>query len=56
VTLEVPRVTAQGEVLGLYFLFTTPGDRWRLAVGDASLLRVRVRLGPSEVESVERGK
>ena len=56
VTLDVPRATAQGEVLGLYFLFSTPGDRWRLAIGDASLPRVRVRLGPSEVESVERAR
>jgi predicted component of type VI protein secretion system len=55
VTLEVPRATAPGEVLGLYFLFTTPGDRWRLAIGDASLAHVRVRLGPSDVELVERG-
>ena len=56
VTLDVPRATAQGEVLGLYVLFSTPGDRWRLAIGDASLLRVRVRLGASDIESVERGK
>jgi predicted component of type VI protein secretion system len=55
-TLDVPRATAPGEVLGLYFLFSTPGDRWRLAISDARLPRVRVRLGASDVESVERGK
>lgn len=56
VTLDVPRATAEGEVLGLYVLFSTPGDRWRLAIGDASLRRVRVRLGASDIEWVERGK
>lgn len=56
VMLDVPRATAQGELLGLYFLFSTPGDRWRLAIGDPRLPRVRVRLGPSDIESVEHGK
>ena len=56
VTLDVPRTTAQGEVLGLYFLFSTPGDRWRLAIGDARLPRVRVRLGASDIESVEHAR
>jgi len=56
VTLDVPRATSQGEVLGLYFLFSMPGDRWRLAIADGRVPRVRVRLGASDIESVEQGK
>ena len=56
VTLDVPRAVAQGEVLGLYFLFSTPGDRWRLAVGDVGVPGVRVHLGASGIASVENGK
>jgi hypothetical protein len=54
VTLEVPRATADGEILGVYFLFSTPGDDWRLAVGDAKASGLRVVLGASGVESAEQ--
>jgi hypothetical protein len=54
VRLDVPRATAQGEILGVYFLFSAPGAAWRLAIGDARISRVRVVLGASGVESVEQ--
>jgi hypothetical protein len=54
VTVEVPRASADGEVLGVYFLFSTPGDDWRLAVGDdPGVSGLRVVLGASGVDSVE---
>jgi predicted component of type VI protein secretion system len=56
VTLDVPRAMAQGEIVGLYFLFAIPGDRWRLAIGDAQVSGVRVRLGTSDIQSVENAR
>jgi hypothetical protein len=52
--LEVPRELADGEVLGIYFLFSTPGEDWRLAIGDPKAAGVRVVLGASGVESAEQ--
>jgi predicted component of type VI protein secretion system len=54
VTLEVPRATEDGQVLGVYFLFSTPGDDWRLAIGDTTISGLRVVLGASGVESAEQ--
>lgn len=53
-TLEVPRATQDGQILGIYFLFSTPGDDWRLAVADSSIAGLRVVLGASGVESAEQ--
>jgi len=53
VTLEVARELADGEILGVYFLFSVPGDDWRLAISDPRVSRVRVLLGASGVTTVD---
>jgi len=53
-TLEVPRAEGDSEILGVYFLFATPGEDWRLAIADTHVAGVRVVLGASGVESVEQ--
>jgi predicted component of type VI protein secretion system len=54
VRLEVPRELSDGEVLGVYFLFSAPGDRWRLSMDDPRTQAVSVVLGAWGIESVER--
>lgn len=51
--MNVQRELADGEILGIYFLFSTPGDDWRLAIADPQAAGVRVVLGASGVESAE---
>jgi hypothetical protein len=52
--MNVQRELADGEILGIYFLFSTPGDDWRLAIADPQAAGVRVVLGASGVESAEQ--
>jgi predicted component of type VI protein secretion system len=51
VTVEADRELADGEILGIYFLFSVPGDAWRLAVLDKKILRVDIRLGAAGIVS-----
>ena len=51
VHLNADRELADGEVLGIYFLFSVPGDDWRLAVVDPHVLRVSIVLGASGIVS-----
>jgi hypothetical protein len=54
VTVEADRDLADGEILGLYFLFSVPGDNWRLAIGDKRIQRVKIVLGASGIASAEQ--
>ena len=54
VTLEADRDLADGEILGVYFLFSAPGDNWRLAIGDKRIQRVKIVLGASGIASAEQ--
>lgn len=54
VRLEVPRELSDGEILGVYFLFSAPGDRWRLSLDDPRVQAISVVLGAWDIESVER--
>jgi predicted component of type VI protein secretion system len=54
VTVEAARDLADGEILGVYFLFSLPGDDWRLAISDSSIHRVRIVLGASGIESASQ--
>lgn len=53
ITIEADRDLADGEILGVYFLFSVPGDSWRLAVSDRALQRIRIVLGASGIVSAE---
>jgi hypothetical protein len=53
-TLVVERPLAEGEILGVYFLFSAPGDDWRMAIPDARTTGLKVVLGASGVEAVEQ--
>ncbi|HEY0480576.1 MAG TPA: hypothetical protein VGD37_23830 [Kofleriaceae bacterium] len=54
VAVEADRELADGEILGVYFLFSVPGDDWRLAIGDAKIQRVKIVLGASGIVSAEQ--
>lgn len=54
VTVRAPRDLADGEILGVYFLFSVPGDNWRLAIADHRIQRVDVVLGASGIVSAEQ--
>jgi predicted component of type VI protein secretion system len=51
VIVEADRELADGEILGIYFLFSVPGDAWRLAVLDKKILRVDIKLGAAGIVS-----
>jgi len=50
-TVEADRALADGEILGIYFLFSVPGDAWRLAVLDKKIQRVNIVLGAAGIVS-----
>jgi predicted component of type VI protein secretion system len=52
-TVDADRA-GDGEVLGVYFLLSVPGDAWRLAIGDRKIDRVRIVLGASGIVSAEQ--
>jgi len=51
VRVNADRDLADGEILGIYFLFSVPGNDWRLAVVDPHVLQVRIVLGASGIVS-----
>jgi hypothetical protein len=51
VVVEADRTLADGEILGIYFLFSVPGDAWRLAVLDKKIQRVNIVLGAAGIVS-----
>ena len=51
VTVDAERPAADGEILGVYFLFSMPGDDWRLAIVDPHIRRVKIVLGASGIVS-----
>lgn len=53
-TLEADRDLKDGEIFGVYFLFSRPGEIWRLAIQDPKTTRVTIVLGASDVTSVEQ--
>lgn len=53
-TVEADRTLADGEILGIYFLFSVPGDAWRLAVLDKKVRRVNIVLGAAGIVSAEQ--
>jgi len=53
-TLEVERGLKDGEIFGVYFLFSVPGERWRLAIQDPRTTRVSIALGVAGVDAVEQ--
>lgn len=53
-TLDIDRDLADGEILGVYFLFSVPGDHWRLAISDRRTRRVDIVLDASGIESAEQ--
>jgi len=53
-TLEADRDLKDGEIFGVYFLFSRPGESWRLAIQDPKITRVTIVLGESDVTSVEQ--
>lgn len=56
VTLEADRDLKDGEILGVYFLFSVPGDDWRLAIQDRRVSQVRIVLGAAGVVSADQRK
>lgn len=53
-TLEADRDLKDGQVLGVYFLFSVPGECWQLAIQDPKITRVTSVLGVAGVASVEQ--
>ena len=53
-TLDADRDLADGEILGVYFLFSVPGNDWRLAVGNPRVRRIAIVLGASGITSAEQ--
>lgn len=53
ITVDADRELADGEILGVYFLFSVPGDSWRLAVADRAIQRIKIVLGASGIVSAE---
>jgi predicted component of type VI protein secretion system len=53
ITVDADRELADGEILGVYFLFSVPGDSWRLAVADRAVQRIKIVLGASGIVSAE---
>ncbi|TMQ19948.1 MAG: hypothetical protein E6J91_05135 [Deltaproteobacteria bacterium] len=53
-TVDADRDLAEGEILGVYFLFSVPGDAWRLAIADRNIHRVRIVLGAAGIVSAEQ--
>ena len=51
VIVQADRELADGEILGIYFLFSVPGDAWRLAVLDKKIRRVDITLGAAGIVS-----
>jgi len=51
VRVNADRDLADGEILGVYFLFSMPGNAWRLAVVDPHVMQVRIVLGASDIVS-----
>jgi predicted component of type VI protein secretion system len=51
VVVEADRTLADGEIFGIYFLFSVPGDAWRLAVLDKKIQRVNIVLGATGIVS-----
>jgi predicted component of type VI protein secretion system len=54
VIVDADHDLAEGEITGIYFLFSMPGDDWRLAIQDRAIHRVSIVLGASGVTSVEQ--
>lgn len=54
VALDADHDLADGEITGIYFLFSRPGDDWRLAIQDRGVHRVSIVLGAAGVVSVEQ--
>ena len=52
-TIDADRDLADGQILGVYFLFSVPGDSWRLAISDRAIQRIRIVLGASGIVSAE---
>jgi predicted component of type VI protein secretion system len=53
ITVDADRDLADGEILGIYFLFSVPGDSWRLAITDRAIQRIQIQLGASGIVSAE---
>jgi len=53
-TVEADRELAEGEILGIYFMLSIPGDAWRLAVLDKKVRRVNIVLGAHGIVSAEQ--
>lgn len=53
ITVDADRELADGEILGVYFLFSVPGNSWRLAISDRAIQRIRIVLGASGIVSAE---
>lgn len=53
ITVDADRDLADGEILGVYFLFSVPGDSWRLAIADRAIQRIHIVLGASGIVSAE---
>lgn len=53
-TVDADRELADGEILGVYFLLSVPGDAWRLAVADRKVDRLKVTLGANGIVSAEQ--
>jgi hypothetical protein len=51
VSLNADRDLADGEILGVYFLFSVPDNDWRLAVVDPHVQQVTIVLGPAGILS-----
>ena len=52
-TVDADRDLPDGQILGVYFLFSVPGDSWRLAIADRAIQRIRIVLGASGIVSAE---
>jgi predicted component of type VI protein secretion system len=53
-TVEADRDLKDGEIFGVYFLFSVPGESWRLAIQDPKITRVAIVLGATGIASVEQ--
>ena len=50
-TVEAEPELADGEILGIYFMLSVPGDAWRIAVLDKKIRRVNITLGAKGIVS-----
>ena len=53
-TVEAEPELADGEILGIYFMLSVPGDAWRIAVLDKKIRRVNITLGAKGIVSAEQ--